>query len=330
MKKIVLFLFAGLLFLVSCKKSAEFKIALMFPYTHGSRMAIEEKIFREKAAEFNCEVIVTDAQSDEALQRKQANELLAQGVNVIVIMAVNAFTAAEIVRNAHEQGAYVIGYDRLVFNSDLDYYISYNNYNVGKYMADYTLRMKPEGTYVILAGDKSDKNAIFVRNGQVDALKPYIQSGKIKILFDTFIEDWNMDNAHNAMKRYLMLSANQAPDVVLTSYDGLGRGARLALDEAGINSEILITGQDAEPQSIKFIQEGKQTMTIYKPLKQLAENAVIAAVKLAKGEKPDTTGSIFNNRIMVPSFLFDPIVVDKNNIRETVVKDGVFNEADLK
>jgi ABC-type xylose transport system substrate-binding protein len=114
MKKNALLLFTVLLFFSSCKKSADVKIALMFPYTTGSRMAIEEKVFREKAAEFNCEVIVTDAQSDEATQRKQANELLAQGVKVLVIMSVNAFTAAEIVRNAHEAGSYVIGYDRLI------------------------------------------------------------------------------------------------------------------------------------------------------------------------------------------------------------------------
>jgi len=292
-------------------------------------MAYEEKYFKAKAAEMNCNAIVTDAKNDEFLQRKQAKELLDQGVKVLVIMAVNAYTAAEIVRDAHKVGAYVIGYDRIIHNCDLDFYISHNNYNVGKYMADYALKHKPEGKYLLLGGDKSDRNAIFVKTGQLDALKPYVESGKVKIVFDVYVEEWSSDNAYYIMKEYLRLSSNDIPDVILTSYDGLGYAARQALDEAGVTKDVIITGQDAEPKAIRYIIQGKQTLTIYKPLKPLAENAVITAVKLVHGEKPDTTTSIFNNRIRVPSLLFEPIAVDKNNIRETVVKDGMIKESDV-
>lgn len=301
----------------------------MFPYTTSSRMAYEEKFFKAKAAELNCEAIITDAKSDNILQTKQAKELLDQGVDVLVLMAVNTYTAAEIVREAHNVGAKVIGYDRLINNCDLDFYISHNNYNVGKYMGDYVLRIKPEGKYLIIGGDKSDRNAIFVKNGQLDAIRPNIQSGKIKILLDVFIEDWSGENAYRTMKEYLSLSSNEIPDVILTSYDGLGYGCRQAMNEAKITKEVIITGQDAEPQAIKNILAGTQTMTIYKPLKDMAENAVLIAIKLAKGEKVDTTTSIFNNRINVPSYLFDPIAVDKNNIKETVIKDGYIKASDV-
>lgn len=327
--KIALLFGVMLLLLGACKKKADVKIALMFPYTTSARMQFEEKYFKAKAAEMNCEAIITDAKNDEVLQRKQATELLDQGVKVLVIMAVNAYTAAEIVREAHNKGAYVIGYDRLIFNSDLDFYISHNNYNVGKYMAEYALKQKPNGKFLLLGGDKSDRNAIFVKTGQLDALKPAVTAGNVKIVLDVYVDEWSPLNAYHIMKEYLRLSANDVPDVILTSYDGLGRAARQALDEAGITQEVIITGQDAEPQTIKYILQGKQTLTIYKPLKPLAENAVITAVKLAKGEKPDTTTSIFNNRKMVPALLFEPIPVDKNNIRETVVKDGMISEAEL-
>lgn len=315
--------------LLSCEKKAELKIALMFPYTTGSRMPIEERYFKAKAAELNCEVFITDAKNDDMLQHKQAKELLEQGVNVLVLMAVNAYTSAEIVRDAHEAGAKVIGYDRIIHNCDLDFYLSYNNYNVGKFMADYALKLKPEGNYILLGGDKSDRNAIFVKTGQLDALKSYVQSGKIKVLFDVYIDEWSNVNAYYSMKEFLKLSANTTPDVILTSYDGLAYGASQALDEAGIKADIIITGQDAEPQAIKNIVSGKQSMTIYKPLKQLAESSVIIAVKLAKGEMVDTTTSMYNFRKYVPSYLFDPIPVDKNNIKETVVKDGIIKESEI-
>jgi len=292
-------------------------------------MAIEEQAFKAKASALNCEAVFTDAQSDEALQRKQAKELIDQGVDVIVVMAVNAYTAAEIVREAHAANVKVIGYDRLIHNCDLDFYISHNNYDVGKLMAEYALKVRPNGDYLVLGGDKSDKNAIFVKTGQLETLQPAIKSGNIKIVFDVYVEDWSTDNAYINMSEYLKLNANNAPDVILTSYDGLVYGARKALDEAGITKDIVITGQDAEPQALKNIMSGKQTMTIYKPLKALAEKAVETAVKLANGEQPDTTGSINNSRKDVPSYLIAPVVVDKNNMLETVVKDGIISAAEL-
>ena len=325
-KTVILFC---ILTLISCQKKSEHKIALMFPYTTGSRMAIEEQAFKAKASELNCEAVFTDAQSDEALQRKQAKELIDQGVDVIVVMAVNAYTAAEIVREAHAANVKVIGYDRLIHNSDLDFYISHNNYDVGKFMAEYALKVRPQGNYLILGGDKGDRNAIFVKTGQLDALQSAIKSGYVKIGFDVYVEDWSTDNAYINMCEYLKLNANNAPDVILTSYDGLAYGARKALDEAGITKDIVITGQDAEPQALKNIMSGKQTMTIYKPLKELAEKAVETAIKLANGEKPDTTGSINNLRKDVPSYLIAPVVVDKNNMLETVVKDGIISAAEL-
>jgi D-xylose transport system substrate-binding protein len=316
--------------LISCKKGAEFKIGLMFPYTTSSRMAIETKYFKEKATALNCEVIVADAKNDDKLQKDQANELIKNGVNVLVIMAVNAYTAAEIVRDAHNAGVKVIAYDRMINNCDLDFYISHNNYNVGKYMAEYALKHKPQGKYLILGGDKSDRNAISVKNGQLDAIRPSVQAGKIKIVYDVYVEDWSKENACAEIKKYIKLSGNDVPDVILSSYDGLSNGVNMAYDELGIDaSNTLITGQDAEPLALKNIIAGRQTMTIFKPLKILAENAFDIAIKLLKKQKIDYSIKISNNRIDVPTILFDPVVVDKSNIKETVIKEGLVKESDI-
>jgi len=148
-------------------------------------------------------------------------------------MAVNSNTAAEIVRDAHNAGVKVIAYDRIINNCDLDFYISHNNYNVGKYMADYALHLKPEGNYLMLGGDKSDRNAIFVKTGQLDAIKNNMQSGKIKIVYDVYIEEWSKENAYFEMKKYLKLSSYNIPDVILSSYDGLSYGSNRAFEELG-------------------------------------------------------------------------------------------------
>jgi len=292
-------------------------------------MSYESKIFREKASELNCEAVITDALNNDALQRQQANELIRSGVDVLVLMAVNTNTAAKIVRDAHNANVKVIAYDRLINNCDLDFYISHNNYNVGKIMGDYVTKIRPKGKYILIGGDKSDRNAILVKTGQLDALSPLVKSGDIEILYDVYIEDWSQENACFETMKFLKLSAGVLPDAILTSYDGLARGARQAIDRSGITANIIITGQDAETQAIKDIIAGKQTLTVYKPLKPLAENAVITALKLAKGEKAACTCKTFNNKANVPSLLFEPVAVDKNNIRETVIKDGMITESEI-
>ena len=315
--------------LSACVKRSDTKIGFLLPNTTAARMTIEANTFKAKAAELGCEVIVMDAKGDEKLQRDQARELIDKGVNVLVIMAVNAYTAAEVIREAHNSNIKVIGYDRLITNCDLDFYISFNNYNVGKYMAEYALKQKPEGEYILLEGDKSDRNAILVRQGHIEALQPAIQLGKVKIVYDVFTEDWDSENAYHQIKKYIRLTSNNLPDVVLSAYDGMSSGAIKAIADLNINNTTLITGQDAEPQALKNIMNGKQCMTIYKPFKVLAENAVITAVKLAKNEKVESNLTTNNNRVDVPTLLFDPIVVDKTNIKQTVIADGLVKESDI-
>jgi len=305
------------------------KVGFMLPYSTSTRFPIEQKYFEAKAKELGYEVLVTDAKSDDKTQIEQAKELIDKGAKVLVVISVNGNTAASIIREAHNAGVKVIAYDRLISNCDLDFYISFNNYNVGKYMTEYALKQKPEGKYFLLGGDKADRNAIIVRNGIVETLKPSVTSGKVKIVYDVYTEDWSSENAYVNVRKYLKLSSMDVPDVFISSYDGLTYGAIQAINEFRIPNDILLTGQDAEPQALKNIAQGRQTMTIYKSLKVLAENAAIIASKVVKNEKIDTTTSTYNGRISVPTILFDPVVVDKSNLKQTVVADGVIKEEEL-
>jgi D-xylose ABC transporter substrate-binding protein len=321
-------LFIVVLFLQSCNSDEKFKVGFLFPNMQSDRYLKEKVYFTEKIVELGGEAIIASAEYDDKLQIQQAQELLNQGVKVLVVNVVNQNTAAAIVRYAHEKDVKVIAYDRMIGNCDLDYYLSFDNVKVGTLMAEYALKLKPEGNYLLFGGDKADKNAVYVKKGQVEKLDPYIKSGKIKILFNIFVEDWSGENAKFEINKYLNLSG-QKPDVILSSYDGMTTGIIEALKEHNLEGQIITTGQDAELAACKNIVAGYQNMTVYKPLKKMAHTAAELCKKIIDKEKIEATTTLTNGFKEVPAILLEPITVDKNNLKATVVADGFIKESDL-
>jgi D-xylose transport system substrate-binding protein len=218
----------------------------------------------------------------------------------------------------------------MIFNCDLDYYVSFDNVKVGELMANFAIKLKPKGNYMLLSGDKADKNAIWVRQGHRKIIDPLVKSGDIKIVYDMYIEDWSSDNAYHEMKTYLNLSCVNVPDVILSAYDGISTGALKALDENHVTALPVITGQNAELDACRNILNGRQSMTIYKPLKTEAEQAAILAVKCAKNESVEKTGKTsYNGAIEVPSLLIEPICVTASNMKSTIIADGFLKEAEV-
>jgi len=145
--------------------------------------------------------------------------------------------------------------------------------------------------------------------------------GTVKIITDQYAKEWQASAALNIVENALTQANNQV-DAVVASNDGTARGAVQALEGQNLAGRVLVSGQDADLASLSLIVQGKQTMTVYKPIEPLAYAAVDAAIKLARGEKVDATDAIDNGSKKVPSVLLAPIAVDKNNIVSTVVKDG--------
>lgn len=316
--------------LSSCASSSEkFKVGFLVPNTRDRSMK-EKAYFTSKIQELGGETLVQSAEDDDKLQIKQAEEMLNNGIQVLVINSVNQNTAAAIVRSAHAKNVKVIGYDRMISNCELDYYLSFDNIKVGKLMADYALKLKPEGNYVLLGGDKADQNAIYVKRGQLEQLDPYLKSGKIKITYNIYVEDWSRDDARNYFASYMNLGGVR-PDAIISSYDGMTDGAIDILKEYDIApGTVVTTGQDAEPVACRNILNGYQNMTVYKPLKQLAEKAAEICKKIVDNQKiTDATTTQSNGMIDVPAILLDPITVDKDNMKATVIADGHIKESDL-
>jgi len=295
----------------------------------SGRYVKEKEYFSSKVQELGGEALIASADYNDQTQIQQAKDLIEQGAKVLVVNSINLNTSAAIVRYAHDKGVKVIAYDRLIRNCDLDYFLTFDNEKVGKLMTDYVTKIKPNGNFILLGGDKSDQNAVWVKGGQKSALTSFLSDGKIKIVYDTYVEDWSGENARTDIKKYLDLSL-QKPDAILSAYDGMSTGVIDLLKEYHLEGKILITGQDAELAACQNIVKGYQTMTVYKSVKKLAEKAAEISMKLIKSEGiKDADKKINNGQIDVSTIFLDPVAVDKDNLRSTVVADGFQSEKEI-
>jgi D-xylose transport system substrate-binding protein len=187
--------------------------------------------------------------------------------------------------------------------------------------AQYCLERAPKGNYVLVGGAPTDNNALLLREGQMKVLKPAVDRGDIKIISDQFAREWQASVALNITENALTQTNNDIVAVV-ASNDGTAGGVIQALEAQGLAGKVVVSGQDADLAALQRIAEGKQSMTVYKPIKPLAYSAVESAIKLARKEKLDAKATVNNGKLDVPAILQEPVAVDKNNIISTVVKDG--------
>jgi D-xylose transport system substrate-binding protein len=297
------------------------RIGFLMDAYQQERWQKDQAMFEARCKELGAELILQAADGDDDLQMKQAESVLTQGVDVLVIVPHNAEVAGAIVDLAKRQNVPVISYDRLVKNSEPDLYVSFDNERVGELQAKYLFDRKPTGNYVLIGGAPTDNNSHLLRKGQLNILQPAIDRGDIKIVADQWAKEWLAEEALKHVENALTANDNKV-DAIVMSNDGTAGGAIQALTAQGLAGKVLVSGQDAERGALQRILAGTQSMTVYKPIIKLAPAAVDAAFALAKGQKPQTTRTVNNGRIEVPSILIEPITVDKTNIDETVIKDG--------
>ena len=297
----------------------------------------DRDMFVARTKELGAEVIVQDANSDDVRQIKDVEALITKGVQVLVIIPHDGAACAKAVALAHEAGVPVLAYDRLITGCDLDVYMTFDNVRVGELQAQYLVDAfaKAPGKKRLLRiyGSKTDNNAALFKQGQDKVLAPLIQSGAIEIVHEDWTQDWKPENAKkiaNAAITKAGAGVGGLPfDAILASNDGTAGGAIQALSEEGLAGKILVTGQDAELAACQRIVAGTQSMTIYKPLKQLATKAAELAVRLAKRQPVIARADLDNGKVKVPSVFLDVVSVTKGNLRETVVADGFHKDGDV-
>jgi D-xylose transport system substrate-binding protein len=305
------------------------KIGFAMDTLKEERWVRDHDAFEAACAKMNVDCVITVADNKADKQANDVDNLLTQGVDALVIAPHDATQAASMVEKAKAQGIPVISYDRLINSDKIDLYISHQVPVIGQKIAEYALQHAPEGNYVMVYGAGTDNNAVIMKKAQLDVLKPAIDSGKIKIVADQFITDWKPEEALK-MAENALTQNNDNIKAFVVSNDGMAGGVVSALEKKGLAGKILVTGQDAQIDALQRIAEGKQTMTVYKPIIPLASGAVDAAIKLAKGQSLTTTP--FKNDTIgkeVPAILLEVQVVDKSNLMDTVIKDGYAKYEDV-
>ncbi|ABF39910.1 xylose-binding protein [Candidatus Koribacter versatilis Ellin345] len=304
------------------------KIGLSLDSLQLERWQHDRDAFVAKASQLGAEVFIQSANGVDAVQIRQCENLLTMGVDVLVIVPHNGEVMASAVRSAEAQGVPVISYDRLIRDSNVSLYVSFDNKLIGELQAKYLYARAPAGNYILIGGSPTDNNAHLIREGQMQVLSPAIKRGDIRIIADQWAKDWLPSEALRHTENALT-QANNHVAAVVTSNDSTAGGAIQALGEQGLAGRVLVSGQDTDLAAAQRVVEGTQSMTVYKPIKPLAENAAAAAVALARGEKVQSNSNVNNGAKEVPSILLAPIVVDRTNIDSTVIKDGFLKREDI-
>ncbi|WP_456276004.1 sugar ABC transporter substrate-binding protein [Bacillus sp. AK128] len=304
------------------------KIGFAMDTLEEERWVKDKALFKESVEALGAEVMLMASNGDDALQIWQAEIMISQGIDLLVVVPHNAESTAAIVDKAHKSGIKVISYDRLVKNAELDMYVSYDNEQVGVLQAQAITKIAPKGKYVYIGGAETDHNAHLLKKGVFKVLQPLIDNGDITVVFDQWTKDWLPSNAKANMK--LALEANNFEvNAVIAANDSTAGAAIEVLEEYGLAGKIPVAGQDADLAAAQRIVMGTQAMTVYKPIKILAETAAEIAVKLAKGETVKETRQVNNGRIEVPSILLMPIPIDQSTIEVTIIADGFHSREDV-
>jgi D-xylose transport system substrate-binding protein len=307
--------------LVQAQDANKLRIGFSIEDMKGERWQTDLDSFEARAKQLGAEVISRDAGGDDDRQLQQIQDMIKAGIKVLVLMPRDTTKASRMVDAAKSANVKVISYDRLVLNSDVDLYVSFDRHEIGWMQAEYLVKHAPKGNYVLIEGSSRDDGAKTLHEAQMNVLQPYIDRGEIKVIADAYTKDWLASEAYLFMLKAID-SAHGDIAAVLAANDGLAGGAIQALREHNLGGQVLVSGQDADLAAIICIAQGAQSMTVYKPITNEAAVAAEEAVRLAKGEKTRANRTISNGKADVPAILLKPTVVTRDNIKTTVVKDG--------
>jgi D-xylose transport system substrate-binding protein len=291
------------------------------------RWARDRDFFDAAATKLGAKVLVQSANGSEERQVAQIENMISRGVDVLVIVPQNSKVLGNVIREAHRNHVKVVSYDRLILNADVDAYISFDNLKVGEMQAQGVVNVKPKGNYFLLGGAPTDNNAKILRQGQMQVLQPLIDKGDIKVVGDQWVPDWNPTRALGIVEDALTANANNI-DAIVASNDAIAGGAVQALAAQRLAGKVAVSGQDADLAGVKRVVEGTQTMTVYKPLDQLATQAAKLAVDLARGGKPAYNSHYDNGEKSVDSILLQPVALTRDNV-DKVITDGFYTHAQV-
>jgi D-xylose transport system substrate-binding protein len=273
-----------------------------------------------------------NAQNSTDTQLTQASSELTKGACILIVVAVDSTAAASIVQKAKASNVPVIAYDRLIQDNNLAYYATFDNVKVGQTQAQYIKDHHKAGDNVaMINGSQTDNNALLFSQGAHSVLDPLFASGELHKVYEQFTPGWTAATAQTEMAAALTANNNNV-QVAYVANDGMAEAAVAALKAQNLNGKVLVTGQDAELAAVRNILTGDQTMTVYKPIKKLADSVAKLVAAMSNGTSTSefvTAKSTTTGGATIPSIFNDVVTVDKSNVATTVVADGYISKDDL-
>jgi len=322
------------------------KVGVAMPTQSSERWINDGANMKAQLEALGYEVDLQYAEDDVQAQVSQIENMIASGVNCLVIASIDSDALVNVEAQAKEAGIPIIAYDRLLMNTDaVSYYATFDNKGVGTAIGKYIeenagLDPADPKTIEFFMGSPDDNNAHMLYAGLMEVLQPYLDNGALvcksgRTSFDdTCILRWSQETAQQNCENYLTgFYADEDLDICATAFDGFAYGCKAALEGAGYTDANwpMITGQDAELMATKNIISGKQTMSIYKDTRLLAEKCVTMVQAVLEGAEPEIndTEQYDNGKIVVPSYLCTPVAVDQSNYKEIIVEGGYYTEEQL-
>lgn len=338
MKRKLTFILCLLLLLTACGSASQkhntaqtqeeqkIQIGMSFDSFVIERWQRDRDVFVSTAKELGAEVNVQNANGDLAEQKKQIDYFIEKGMDVIVIICVDSDGLRTSVNKAKEKGIKVIAYDRLIKDSDVDLYISFDNTRVGGMMAEALIDQGlAEGSVLMLGGSTADNNVSLVEG----KFRRTMQENKVTILDSFHADGWLAELAAEYI--YEHMDTVFKADAIMCGNDDIASRVVPALAERRLAGKVLVTGQDADLEACQRIVEGTQLMTVYKPVEKLAQRAAECAAALAQGQKitgEDVT-MLDNGNFLVPYVGLEPISVTKENINDVIINSGFHLKEDV-
>ncbi len=306
------------------KTQEKIQIGVTFDSFVIERWQRDKDVFVSAAKKLGAEVNVQNANGDLKEQISQIKYFIDKKMDVIVIVAVDSYGLEEAVSSAKKAGIKIVAYDRLIMNADVDLYVSFDNEQVGKLMAEALIDTIPEdGKVVMINGPTRDNNVELVDKGFEERLS----RTDIEIVDTIFCDEWRSEEAFT----YINKNYNKIRNVdgIMCGNDGLAGMAIKGLSERRLAGDIMVVGQDADLDACQRVVEGTQTMTVYKPIEKLAQVAAEDTVKLAKGEDFSEEATAYDGKFRVPYIKIMPVAVTKANMDRVIVESGFHLKEDV-
>lgn len=294
-------------------------------------------MFEEYAAELGVKILVQTAEDDAGKQLSQCENMLSQGVDVLICQPVDSQGAGSIVDAAHGADVKVIAYDRFIENSELDFCVGFDDVQVGQLQAQMVVdACGGKGNIAILKGDVTTVNTHNLYIGNMNVLQPLIDKGDITVVTDQYCVGWGADDAMAHLENALSTTGNDIAGVVCQN-DTTATGAVQALAAQQLAGKVPVSGQDCDLSAVQRVVEGTQIGDVYKPLKTMNTAALDLAIMVAQGKDPVTEfksddgawGIYDNGTVEVPAMLMDVVFVNKDNIASVLVADNFYTMEEM-